>query len=108
MDLLVSLFDQIDVQQDMLEQYEALKERLHNERSHREKLEKELQTLYASAAPYVTFVQEKYDDLRRDHGEALKQRAEFRQELSERLDQSPKSRPYNRILTKSRPSTKSS
>ena len=87
-DLLVSLFDQIDARNGTLEQYAALEESLRDEQYNREKLERKLQDMYASAAPYMTFVQKKYDDLRRDHGEALKQRAEFRRELSKRLYQS--------------------
>ena len=63
-DLLVSLFDQIDAHKGTLEQYAALEESLRDEQYNREKLERKLQDMYASAAPYVTFVQEKYDDLR--------------------------------------------
>lgn len=85
--MLSSLFDQVETQQDIIEQYRTLEERWRDQRIRGDRLEKELQELIVSAAPFIQFVQSKYDRLRRDRDTAVQRFAEFEQELSHRLDQ---------------------
>ena len=85
--MLSSLFDQVEAQQDIIEQYRPLEERWRAQRICGDRLEKEFRELSVSAAPFIQFVQAKYDRLRRDRDTAVQRSAKFEQELRHRLDQ---------------------
>ena len=85
--MLSSLFDQVEAQQYIIEQYRPIEEGWRAQRIRGDRLEKELRELSVSAAPFVQFVQAKYDRLRRNRDKALQRSSEFEQELSHRLDQ---------------------
>ena len=87
---LTALWDRIAGQDDFAARQHDLHQALQDQINRGDRLEEENAKLNSAAAPFVTFVQRRYDLLRHQYDEACRSRAEFASALVDRRDQSDK------------------
>ena len=82
-----ALWDRTVATDTLQDNFHALQQMHQASESRGDRLQIQVDTLLRSAAPYVSFVQDKYETLRGQHAQTVQALGECKQALAERLDQ---------------------